>query len=142
MDAAFGSFLLFEQIESDMAKDSQVFRSLIFADTTMIFIESHIQNPMQFIFNCPVFANNFQNSFCIAGQTGDIKPNMLGLLVAHDPCTNDHGNTLQTSPVLHITDQVQIFRVGGAPTFSHFNSAMSFVECFCISNEAYLKFWA
>ena len=57
MDTAFGSFLLFEQVESNMAKDSQVFRSLIFADATMIFVQSNIQNPVQFIFDGPVFAN-------------------------------------------------------------------------------------
>ena len=76
MDATFGGFLLFEQVESNMAQDGQVFGSLIFADTTVIFIQSHIQHPMQFIFDGPVFANDLQNSFCIAGQTGDVEAHL------------------------------------------------------------------
>jgi len=57
MDTAFGSFLLFEQVESNVAQDSQIFGSLIFADATAVFIQSDIQNPMQFVFDRPMFAN-------------------------------------------------------------------------------------
>ena len=49
MDAAFGSFFLLEQVESKTAQDSKIFGSLVFADSTAIFIQSDIQNPMQFI---------------------------------------------------------------------------------------------
>jgi hypothetical protein len=51
MDTAFGCFLLFEQIESDVAQDSQVFRSLIFANTATVFSQSDIQDPVQFVFD-------------------------------------------------------------------------------------------
>ena len=57
MEPTFGRFLLFEQVESDVAQDSQIFGSLIFADPTMIFMQGDIQNPMQFIFDRPVFSN-------------------------------------------------------------------------------------
>ena len=46
MDTAFGGLLLFEQVESNVAKDGQIFGSLVFADATVIFIQSDIQNPM------------------------------------------------------------------------------------------------
>lgn len=55
MDTAFGSFLLFEQVESNVTKHRKNFRSLIFADTAAIFIQSDIQNLMQFIFDEPLF---------------------------------------------------------------------------------------
>ena len=40
MDAAFGSFLLFEQVDGDMAQDGQVFGSLILADPTVVFVQA------------------------------------------------------------------------------------------------------
>ena len=58
MDTAFGRFLLFEEIEGNMAKDSKVFGSLIFTDPTVIFIHSHIQHPMQIVFDGPMLAHN------------------------------------------------------------------------------------
>ena len=42
MDIAFGSFLLLEQIQSDMPEHSKVFWDLIFTNTTVIFVESDI----------------------------------------------------------------------------------------------------
>lgn len=56
MNFTFGGFLLFEQIESDIAQHSKVLGCLVFAYSTTIFIQSNIQNPMQFIFNGPMFA--------------------------------------------------------------------------------------
>jgi len=53
---------------------------------------------------------------------------MLSFLVIDDLCTNDHRNTSDARPVLHISDQVQVLRVGCAPTFTHFNATVPFVE--------------
>ena len=60
MDATFGSFLLFEQVEGNVPQDSQVFRSLILAYPTVIFVHGYIQDPVQFIFNGPMSADNMQ----------------------------------------------------------------------------------
>ena len=46
VDTAFGSFLLFEQIEGDVSQDSQVFRRMVFANTATVFVQSDIQYPM------------------------------------------------------------------------------------------------
>ena len=46
VDAAFGSFFLFEQVEGNMSQDSQVFRRMVFADTATVFVQSDIQYPM------------------------------------------------------------------------------------------------
>ena len=67
MDTTFGSFLLLEQVEGNMAQNSKVFGSLVFADPTVIFMQGDIQNPVQIIFNRPVFANSFQNPLGVAG---------------------------------------------------------------------------
>jgi hypothetical protein len=39
MDTAFDSFLLFEQIERNVAKHCQIFRSVVFTYTAMIFFQ-------------------------------------------------------------------------------------------------------
>ncbi len=92
MDTTFSCFLLFEQIESNMAKDRQIFGSLIFADPTVIFMQSHIQDPVQIIFDGPVFAHNVEKAFAHSRQTGDVEAHRLGFLAVDDPCANDHGN--------------------------------------------------
>jgi hypothetical protein len=46
VDAAFGGFFLFEQIESNVSQDSQVFRSLVFADAAAVFVQGDVQHPM------------------------------------------------------------------------------------------------
>src|ERR1035437_5855728 len=51
MDTTFGSLFMFEQVKRNMAKNSQVYRSLILPDSTMIFIQSNIQNPIQLFFD-------------------------------------------------------------------------------------------
>jgi hypothetical protein len=45
-DAAFGSFFLFEQVESDMSQDSQIFRRMVFPNAASVFVQSHVQYPM------------------------------------------------------------------------------------------------
>jgi hypothetical protein len=42
VDATFGSFFLFEQVEGNVSKDSQIFRRLVFADAAMVFVQSDI----------------------------------------------------------------------------------------------------
>ena len=46
MNTAFGSFLLFEQVQSNVAKYRKIFGSLIFTYSTTVFIQSDIQNPV------------------------------------------------------------------------------------------------
>ena len=59
MDAAFGSFLMFEQVESTMTQDREIFRGMVFADLMPILVQSDIQHPVELIFNRPVLAHNF-----------------------------------------------------------------------------------
>ena len=80
MDAHFGAFLLFEEVEGNMAKNSKVFWRLILPNAAVIFpkerrdgvVHRNIQNPMQSILDRPVFANGLQKTLSIARQTGDI----------------------------------------------------------------------
>lgn len=58
MDAAFGGFLLLEEIASHMAQNGKVLGSLVFADRARIFVEGDIQDPLQIIFDGPVLAHN------------------------------------------------------------------------------------
>jgi len=119
MDAPFSCFFLLEQVESNVAQDSEVFGRLVFADSAVIFVQSDIQDPMQIIFNRPVLAHNVEQAFCITGQTRNIEAHPFRFLAVNDPCGNNHGNTSQSQPVFPVTDEVEIFRVGSAPTFPH-----------------------
>lgn len=105
MNTTFGGFLLFEQVEGNVTQHSQIFRSLVFSDTTAIFLQGDIQYSMQLVFDGPVCANRMENSFCIAGQTGDVVMYFPGDLVSEKVRANDHGNTFQSDPVVQVTDQ-------------------------------------
>ena len=53
-NASFAGFLLFEQVERDVAQDREIFRARVFAHPTVILIKGNIQRPMQFVLNAPV----------------------------------------------------------------------------------------
>jgi hypothetical protein len=61
-------FLLLEQVECHLTQYCGIFGRLVFADATVIFVQSDIQDPMQIIFNGPVLANNVENAFRITGR--------------------------------------------------------------------------
>jgi len=54
MNTSFSSFLTFEQVESDMAKNRQIFSGMIFPNPAFIFSESDVQNPVELILDFPM----------------------------------------------------------------------------------------
>ena len=92
VNADFGSFLLLEQIEDDVAKNSQIFGSLIFSYAAMVLVQGNIQPPMQLIFDESVLTDYMENALCTARQSGDVVAHELGLLASNDAGTNYHGN--------------------------------------------------
>jgi hypothetical protein len=46
LDAPFAGFLLFEQVQSDMPQQGEVFWSMVFADPAAVFIKGKIQGPV------------------------------------------------------------------------------------------------
>ena len=55
-----------------MPKYGEILRGLVFASTVEIFVQCHIQNPMQLIFDCPVFAHNFQNTLGVTSGVSNL----------------------------------------------------------------------
>jgi hypothetical protein len=49
LNTSFAGFLLLEQVQSDMPKQSKIFWPMVFAHPTMVFVKSQIQCPVQFI---------------------------------------------------------------------------------------------
>ena len=68
VDAAFGSLLLLERVEGDMAQDGEILTSLVLAHPAVVFVESHIQDPVQIIFDRPVSARDVWNSLASGGR--------------------------------------------------------------------------
>jgi hypothetical protein len=61
MDATFGSFLLSEQVESNLPQNCWVFGSLIFAGPAVVFLQGDVHDPVQLVSDGPVFANRMQH---------------------------------------------------------------------------------
>ncbi len=56
--------IAFEDIESNMADDSHIFCGMIFPNTAVVFVEGHIQAPMERILDALMFAD----CICKIGQ--------------------------------------------------------------------------
>jgi len=56
--------VVFEDIKSNMADDSHIFRGMILPDTAVILMEGHIQAPMERILDAPMFTD----CICKSGQ--------------------------------------------------------------------------
>ncbi len=48
---------ILQDIEGDMAHYSHILGGMVFADATVVFMECHIQTPMQRIFNALMFTH-------------------------------------------------------------------------------------
>ena len=70
LDAPFAGFLLFEQVQGNMAQDGKVFCSMILPYTAMIFVKGDIQGPMQLIFDPPMRTHGPQDTLG-ASNAGD-----------------------------------------------------------------------
>src|SRR3990172_6607991 len=102
LDTALAGYLLFEQVQSDMAQQSQVFGSMILPHPAAIFIKGNIQGPMQLILDAPMRAYRRQDPFG-TGSTGEMIAVFTGLFCANPTLGSDprHGD--------------QVFPVGKAP---------------------------
>ena len=54
-----GRGILFQDVQGNMPDNSHILSGMVFADTTMVLAECHIQTPVEGIFNSPVFAYRF-----------------------------------------------------------------------------------
>ena len=57
LDTTLGRFLLVEQVEGNVADQGHIFRSMVFANARVIFIEGNIQHPVKLVFDPPVTAH-------------------------------------------------------------------------------------
>ncbi len=56
--------IAFKDIERNMADNSHIFCGMIFPNTAVVFVEGHIQAPMERILDAPMFAD----CICKIGQ--------------------------------------------------------------------------
>ena len=50
--------LLVEQVEGEATEKGEIARGMVFANATLVFPKSDVQDPMQSIFNVPVHPNH------------------------------------------------------------------------------------
>src|SRR5271163_1672266 len=72
VDAAFGGFMLLEQVEGDAVEYGKVVCGMARAFVVEVFAEAHIEYPVQFVFDAPVLANGAVQPRRIGLQTGNI----------------------------------------------------------------------
>lgn len=71
-DPGFDRFILFEQVQSDVAENGEVFGAMILAQAVMILLKGHVEYPMQAIFDAPVAAFTLQEPVGRPDRTSDI----------------------------------------------------------------------
>lgn len=62
-DASLGSVVLFEHVQSNALEDGEVLGGVSGSFTAKVFIEIHVQHPVQFVLNAPVLADDGVESF-------------------------------------------------------------------------------
>ena len=51
LDASLGGFVLFEDVECDALEDGEVLRGVAGSFAAKVFVEIHVQHPVQFVFD-------------------------------------------------------------------------------------------
>ncbi|MFP4206631.1 MAG: hypothetical protein ACLFSP_11020 [Spirochaetaceae bacterium] len=71
-DAALTGFLLFEEVERDVAQDSEVLRGIVLTLGAFVFTEGEVKDLVQRVFNAPMPAHQMSELPGIGGKTRDV----------------------------------------------------------------------
>ena len=99
---------------------------MVLANSRSIFVESHIQNPMELVFNTPMVSNALSKAFDTPIKTEQIVTSLDSWLLPwqasfcfHEP------HSLDPHPELRV---VQVFNPIQKPVATNFNAAMSSID--------------
>src|SRR5579859_5305098 len=95
--------MAFEQIESEIAEDSEVFGGVLETDAIGIFTKGDIECPVKRVFNGPMSTGGIEDGRCFGRQTGQETSEFRrgsGLVVRGTPFALDEGDRLQARPVV------------------------------------------
>ena len=128
MDAPFKGSLLLEQIEGNLAQDSQILGAMVFTDSAVVFSEGDIERPMQAVFDAPVAAGGRKQCLGLPGQTADVVTGLdTGLCGYLTPGRHLH-HGVKLGPLLPCLDVVQTVGVRDDPALTGLQAAVVLVH--------------
>jgi len=131
---ADGSGMALEQIEGEMAEDSEVFGSVVEADATGIFAKGDIERPMEGVFNGPMSRCRREDGLGIGRQTGQEIRDFSGSvgLVGGTPFALYEGDSRQTRPAIVMRQGLAGVGVSNHPAAPDFEATVGFVDSFIV----------
>src|SRR5208283_5512063 len=64
----------FEDVDGGVTDDGQVEWGVVLARAAAIFVEDHVQRPMQAVFDAPMGARRLQDGLWVGAERGDVEP--------------------------------------------------------------------
>ena len=119
--AAFEGIFPFKHIDRHMAQDSQIFRSMVFADAAVVFSESYVQGPVQAVFDAPVFPDGLGDGGGVVFEAGDEIGCFNRGLTINFSLPDRHAEGVDPRPVVFFREPADIVRGEIPPGF---NAAM------------------
>ena len=98
LDTAFGSFLLLQQIECNVAYDHQVLCRMAFAHSALIFSKGDVEGPMNAVLDTPVATHCLAEFFRAANQAGDVIASLICCLAVYLSRTLNHSDAPEVCP--------------------------------------------
>ena len=95
LDASFQRVFPFKQVDCHMTDYTEIFRSMIFADTAVVFPESYVQAPMQTVFDTPVGADGIGDGSGVVIEAGDEVRFFYRGFSFYFPLACDHSNSFR-----------------------------------------------
>ena len=111
LNAAFEGIFPFKHVGRHVAQDSQIFRTMVFAYTAVVFSERYIQAPVQAVFDTPVCSDGIGDVGGLVFEAGDEKGGFGRGLAINFPFPDSHADGVNTRPLVFFRKPADI--VGG-----------------------------
>ena len=115
-----------QEVESNVPQGREVLRAMSFAQATVIFSESDIQDPVHTVLDAPVAANRVTELPGVTVQTGDVVSRISQDLVALTAFPFDHPDTAQARPLSLLIQIGDDHRFENGPILAYLNASVIF----------------
>ena len=114
LDAPLRRGLLFQQAQRQPSQQAEVLRGVLLLDPAPVFVERHIQDPMQRVLHPPMATDRIVQELGVIREAAEVIPRLHAQRIADESLGLDHHHAPQALPLLPARQPVEV-RGGPAP---------------------------